>query len=205
MIDGYAAETDILNHSVGKLELGEDVLSSDKKGVAVATAAAKKNLAETVVRIAHKALPLARNANAFSVVAQLKKNLFYILGASGLDALSRARVIRNTLVENADMLSNVKSEDIDEIDAAISAYENVQLNPKIAIENKKLQGSESIKIAYKTGAVAVQNMHDYIFGYYHSSEPELVKEFEDYMHFDSEGSRHTGISANCFTLNARTK
>ncbi len=200
LIDGYAAEKDKLDQSVANIEHAEDLLAADRKGVTQDTAKAKIAMAEAVIRIAHKALPLARNSNLVVLMNQLKRGETYLSNAAGLTALSRARVMYNAMVENNHVLTNVTADDIEEMGQKINAYSEVHQNPKILTETRKIEGSESIELEYQKAHIAVQNMRDFIYGHYKSSEPQLLKEFEDYLSLDSFGIHHNALKANCFVI-----
>ncbi len=200
-IDGYAAEKDQLDQSIANFEQAEDLLTSDRKGITSETATAKKAMAETVTRVARKALPFARKAKLIAVVAQLNRSETYILKAAGLTALSRARVLLSTLLQYNSVLTCVTSEDVEDMQQKIEAYTEVHQNPKILRETRKMEGSEFLRLEYQKASAAVQNMHDFIYGHYKSTQPQLLKEFEDYLYMEGLNTKHTALMAHCFVQN----
>ncbi len=197
-IDGYADEITDMDSGLAVILAAEDIQTHNTKGITEDTVDAKKTMAETVIQVAHKAIPKARKAKNKEITKQLKHEVTFIYRAANADALSRARDIRKVLSDNAGvgkLFPNVKPADITAMDDSIKAFDIAQLNPPAARETKKIEGTTSLIEAFKTTEAAMENMYDYFYGEYKLTKPLLVKELRDCMAVEAEGIRHNGILA----------
>ena len=181
--------------AIAEIQTAEDKQETDTTGITKEVEAAKQIMADTMIIYAKKGLPMARLAGKTEFVKILEHKPYFIYRASKATALSRARIMKNTLAGNLTVFSNIKPADIADMDAVILAYDEVKVDTQDAIGAKKEDGTEAIYAAYVKGNAALKNIYDFFYGEYQKNEPELVKKLADCMVVDKTGVHHTGITA----------
>ncbi len=190
-----AGEIVKLEAAIVEIQVAEDKQETDTTGITKEVEAAKQIMADTMIIYAKKGLPMARLAGKTEFVKILEHKPYFIYRASKATALSRARIMKNTLAGNLTVFSNIKPADIADMDAVILAYDEVKVDTQDAIGAKKEDGTEAIYAAYVKGNAALKNIYDFFYGEYQKNEPELVKKLADCMVVDKTGVHHTGITA----------
>lgn len=200
-IEEMADDVTVLKVAVTNIQAAEVIQGGDTKGITEDSRLKKKEMANICIQFAKKALPLARKANNNELIEKLDQNITYIYRAPKVDALARAKAIKTILVDNSALLSNILPADITKLEASIAAYDAAHINPIVARENKKIEGTESILDEVKIADEAEDNIFDFFCGYFMDTRPELITELEDCMGLEKEGIRHTGITAMCMDEN----
>ncbi|MEI7961635.1 MAG: hypothetical protein WCI04_04845 [archaeon] len=190
-----AGEIAKLEAAIVEIQIAEDKQETDTTGITKEVEAAKQIMADTMIIYAKKGLPMARLAGKTEFVKILEHKPYFIYRASKATALSRARIMKNTLAGNLTVFSNIKPADIADMDAVILAYDEVKVDTQDAIDEKKEAGTEAIYAGYVKGNAALKNIYDFFYGEYQKNEPELVKKLADCMVVDKTGVHHTGITA----------
>lgn len=197
-ITEYADEVTELDAVVSGIQDAEDIQGTNTKGITEDTKDLKRTMAETVIQIAHKGLPLARKAKNKDLVKQLQREVSFIYRAAKLDALSRAREIQKALIVNSGtghVLTNIKPADLTLVANDIKAYDDAHEDPDFAAQTKKFNGTAALLDLFNRGEAATENMYDYFYGYYQKTKPEIVKILADCLAMDREGVKHTGLIA----------
>ena len=190
-----AGEIAKLEAAIEEIQIAEDKQETDTTGITVEVETAKKTMADTMIIYAKKGLPMARLAGKTEFVKILEHKPYYIFRASKTTALSRARIMKNTLAENLTLFTNIEPADIHDMEAVIAAYDDVKVDTQDAIGDKKEAGTAEIQKGYDKGNAALKNIYDFFYGKYQKTEPALVKKLADCMVVDKTGVHHTGITA----------
>ena len=196
-IPEIAGDVTKLGDSVTAIKTAEGIQTSNIKGVTDETRDKKKAMAETVIRIAHKARPLARSAQKWELLEKLDYEITYIYRAPKVDALARAKDIRQTIKDNTALFTNITLADFTAMDEVILAYESGHVKPRDARDHRKTYGSDAYKALYEKADTACDNIWDLVYGYYEHTDPALVAELKLKLALEEEGVHHTGIEAVC--------
>ena len=190
-----AGEIAKLEAAIEEIQIAEDKQETDTTGITAEVKTAKQIMADTMIIYAKKGLPMARLAGKTEFVKILEHKPYYIFRASKTTALSRARIMKNTLAGNLTVFTNIEPEDIQDMEGVIADYDDVKVDTLDAIGDKKEDGTEAIYKGYVKGNAALKNIYDFFYGKYQKTEPALVKKLADCMVVDKTGVHHTGLTA----------
>jgi hypothetical protein len=196
-----AAESTKIDAGINEIRIAEGIQGTNTEGVTKNTKQLKKTMTDTLIAYAHKARPLARNAEKWDLFEKLDYEPSYIYYAPKVDAISRAKNIFNTMKDNDTFFTTIKPDDYPLMLGTIEAYESGHLAPRKAREYKKALGTEAYSPSYKKCELAAENIYDYVSGHYVFTNPSLVEELKEVLSIDREGVQHTGLEAICIDKN----
>ena len=153
---------------------------------------AKINMCEIVYKFALRGAVKANMISKFEIEESLRKPLSYFLFADELEAGERALKIKKILHDNLALLTNITEDDIDDISAAISAYQTIKEKPVELVGVKKAKGTDVMpSLLDELDAVNVYKgmlIESYL--------PDLMGMFNQFIKVGkSSGARHLSMIA----------
>jgi hypothetical protein len=200
-IPELAADVDVLQDTTESIKEAEQLQGETTSGVTKDTDKKKLMMARVVISKARKARPLAKRGDRLDLYEKLNFEKTYINQAPKVDALSRAKAIREVIKSNTSVFTNIKPADLTAMDDAIQDYNDSQLNPKAARDHKKAQGTDALDSLYQTANEAADNIYDLITGEYELTNEVLLDELDLKVGLEREGVRHNCIRATFIDAN----
>jgi hypothetical protein len=157
----------------------------------------KTKMAKTLVKYCLRAGVKARALNNAELAKQLDGSDISIINATKAKAIELATNRRKALADNLTVLTNISQADIDEIDAAIAAFNTIKDSPTLVLQTKKATATDPLPGFIATTHDAVAGMYDLILSYFFDTNPELVKKFEEAMQVIVTGKHSTSITFDC--------
>jgi hypothetical protein len=167
---------------------------------ATAADSAKSAMADIVIKYALRASVKAARAGNEQLAEQLSQSITYILQATKQEAITRAKAMCKAMSDNLTILTNVTTQNIIDITAAIAAYQTIQSQPLTTIQITKATATDVLPSLITTTDEAVNNMYSLLCSYFNDTNPTLVNEFALAMHVTATGVHHAGIAATVTTI-----
>lgn len=131
-------------------------------------------MADTVIKFALWGMVKANQVNNTSLANALDEPLTYIKDASKTEAILRAKTLVDAMQENLAILTNIKAEDISNMQKTIDNYSKIKEDPLSGRKERKAMGTDVITKAEKQGKAATDNMFALVRSYLTDENPELV-------------------------------
>lgn len=192
VIAGFAAEETKLRTQVTNTEKYVQTQIKTTKGTTKFKNRKKKEMCQTVVRIAHKGAAMARSLGNEVLLGLLDSETSSILKLRDNICYNTCKVIYETIVANQGILTNITAQDITDMDNAMKDFDDIMMSVKLAIAEKKGQGTKLIPIETEKTKVTIETMYDYIFGEFFGIRMDLLFEFVAVKSIGDIGIRHSG-------------
>ena len=150
----------------------------------------KLAMGEVVIKYALRAAPKAQLLDKPQLEAGLSHPLTYIVMANADLAEARAFEMKELMKNNLSILTNIKDEDITEMEAEIQKFKDIKPVPKEKIETKKSLGTDPLPGLLKILNNCMKQMGMLI----HSYLPQLATEWDNFVKKGAPlGRRHLSI------------
>lgn len=149
-------------------------------------------MAETVIRYALRGVVKANRIGDTTLANHLDHTTNYITAATKLLAVQRATDIRDYLKNNLTTLTNIKQENIDEIDKAIHEYDIAKDKPLADIHARTTSGTNPLQPALTNAFKSVDAIEKLLQSYY-PANTEMLDAFTLARTVITTGVHHTGV------------
>ncbi len=155
------------------------------------------NMATLINKFAHKGVAKARLAKNEDLITLMDHEITYFTRVGKEKSISLARDMVKGFVDNPSIFTNITHANITAMTDAIDAFEDVKEDTALAIDARKVDGTEVINKTVKECYDIMQIVYDFVYGEFIDTNKSLVEKFANAMSIEMEGVHHTGITAVC--------
>ncbi len=175
-----------------KVVVALDEQTTDVTASTPTKASAKINMSEVVYKYILRGAVKANMLSKFELEESLRKPISYFLFADELEANERALKMKKLLHDNLTDLTNITQNNIDEMSAAILAYQTLKEKPTELVGVKKAKGTD--KIPALLDELDAINVYKRML--IESYLPDLLGMFDQFIKVGkSSGTRHLSMIA----------
>ena len=154
---------------------------------------AKNTMATVVIKYSLRGSIKAKQAGNLSLYKKLNESMSYLLFATKGEAVTRANEMKQLIIDNATIITNVTPAQVTEMTTAIKAYDVMKEVPMQEVQNRSTQGTKIIEDALKLMMTAMDDIYDLIYSYFNDTKHAMVLEFAADKKIIQTGVHYTGI------------
>ncbi len=196
--DEYAAEQKDFDDALININTAIQLQDADTGKPADTADTAKNEMADTIIKFALRGLVKAKQAKNNTLANQLDHPVTYLSQAPKTTAVLRAQNLVVVIKDNLATLTNIKANDVLDMDKTITTYNDIKDTAVEDIQHKAAAGTSPLPGFFTTAFAAIDNMYDLVRSYFSdvADKKSLVEEMALAKQIILTGIHHTGITGD---------